>query len=69
MARIKVVLGERVSGYSSNICSTSCTGLFGMQERAIKEAEEIIKSDKRTEQDDKLLDSDHTPSDSHSVAQ
>lgn len=65
MARIKVVLGERVSGYSS---STELTGLFGMQERAIKEAEEIIKSGKRMEQDEKLLDSDHT-SDPHTVAQ
>lgn len=49
-----------------------CSALFGMQERAIKEAEEIIKSGKRTEQDDKMSDSDHTStdtSDPHSVAQ
>lgn len=67
-----MVLGERVSHCSSN--DDYCSALFVMQERAIKEAKEIIKSGKRTEDDDKLhvSDSDHTStdtSDPHSVAQ
>lgn len=67
-----MVLGERVS-HAIMQCDHS-SALFAIQERAIKEAKEIIKSGKRTDDDTKLHvpDSDHTStdtSDPHSVAQ